>query len=97
MKAGSLRNAVNNTSRRAFVSAGAAAIYSARVGVAGGEGMAGGQTQGEKINWLPISASVPMMTPLMRLYWPLPPALNGTWNPPQWRYSRIRRGREKSL
>ena len=60
-KVDSLRNAVNNISRRAFVSTGAAAILSARVGVAGGEGMAGGQTQGEKINRLPISASVPMM------------------------------------
>ncbi len=75
-KVGSLQNAVNNISRRAFVSTGVAAIFSARVGVAGGEGMAGGQTQGEEINWLSIYtiyASVPMMTPLMRLYWPLPP------------------------
>jgi hypothetical protein len=36
----------------------------------------------KEINWLPTSASIPMMTPLMRLYWPLPPALNGTWYPP---------------
>jgi hypothetical protein len=36
----------------------------------------------KEINWLPTSASIPMMTPLMRLYWPLPAALHGTWNPP---------------
>jgi hypothetical protein len=36
----------------------------------------------KEINWLPTSGSIPMMTPLMRLYWPLPPALDGRWNPP---------------
>jgi hypothetical protein len=36
----------------------------------------------KEINWLPTTGSIPMMTPLMRLYWPLPPALNGTWTPP---------------
>ena len=36
----------------------------------------------KEINWIPTTASIPMMTPLMRLYWPLPPALDGTWNPP---------------
>jgi hypothetical protein len=35
-----------------------------------------------EINWLPTSGSIPAMTPLMRLYWPLPDALNGTWTPP---------------
>jgi hypothetical protein len=34
------------------------------------------------ISWLPTSASIPMMTPLMRLYWPLPNALDGTWTSP---------------
>ncbi len=36
----------------------------------------------KEINWLPTSGSIPSMTPLMRLYWPLPPVLNGTWTPP---------------
>jgi hypothetical protein len=36
----------------------------------------------KEINWLPTTGSIPMMTPLMRLYWPLPPALDGTWSPP---------------
>jgi hypothetical protein len=36
----------------------------------------------KEINWIPTSGSIPMMTPLMRLYWPLPPALDGRWNPP---------------
>ena len=36
----------------------------------------------KELNWLPTSASIPMMTPLMRLYWPLPSALNGSWYPP---------------
>jgi hypothetical protein len=36
----------------------------------------------KELNWLPTSPSIPMMTPLMRLYWPLPPALNGAWYPP---------------
>src|SRR5271163_3257467 len=49
MKVGSLRNAVNNISRRAFVSTGAAAIFSARVGVADSEGTAGGQSQGDPL------------------------------------------------
>jgi hypothetical protein len=35
-----------------------------------------------EINWLPTSGSIPTMTPLMRLYWPLPEALDGTWTPP---------------
>jgi hypothetical protein len=35
-----------------------------------------------EINWLPSSPSIPDLTPLMRLYWPLPPALDGTWTPP---------------
>jgi phosphoglycolate phosphatase-like HAD superfamily hydrolase len=48
-KIGSLRDAVNNISRRAFVSTGAAAIFSARVGMAGGEGTAGGQGQGDPL------------------------------------------------
>jgi DNA sulfur modification protein DndE len=34
-------------------------------------------------NWLPSSATATgALTPLMRLYWPLPPALNGEWTPP---------------
>ena len=36
----------------------------------------------KELNWIPTSGSIPMMTPLMRLYWPLPPALDGRWNPP---------------
>jgi haloacid dehalogenase-like hydrolase len=48
-KVGPSRNALNNISRRAFVSTGAAAIFSARVGVAGGEGIAGGQGQGDPL------------------------------------------------
>ena len=36
----------------------------------------------KEINWLPSSGSISTMTPLMRLYWPLPPALDGTWTPP---------------
>jgi hypothetical protein len=36
----------------------------------------------KEINWLPSSASIPSPTPLMRLYWPLPRALDGTWTPP---------------
>jgi len=36
----------------------------------------------KEINWLPPSPSIPAPTPLMRLYWPLPPALDGTWTPP---------------
>jgi len=35
-----------------------------------------------EINWLPTSASIPTPTPLMRLYWPLAAALDGTWYPP---------------
>jgi hypothetical protein len=31
-----------------------------------------------EINWLPTSGSILAMTPLMRLYWPLPQAMNGT-------------------
>lgn len=37
---------------------------------------------GLETNWLPSSASIPTPTPLMRLYWPLPAALDGTWTPP---------------
>ena len=36
----------------------------------------------KEINWLPTSGSIPMMTTLMRLYWPLPPLMDGTWAPP---------------
>jgi hypothetical protein len=36
----------------------------------------------KEINWLSTSGSIPAPTPLMRLYWPLPPALDGTWAPP---------------
>ena len=36
----------------------------------------------KELNLIPTSGSIPMMTPLMRLYWPLPPALDGRWNPP---------------
>jgi len=36
----------------------------------------------KELNWIPTSPSIPMMTPLMRLYWPLPPALDGHWSPP---------------
>jgi hypothetical protein len=32
----------------------------------------------KELNWLPSSASIPTPTPLMRLYWPLAPALNGS-------------------
>jgi haloacid dehalogenase-like hydrolase len=46
MKINSFRH--KNLSRRTFVSAGAAAILSTRVGIAGGEGMAG-QTQGDPL------------------------------------------------
>jgi hypothetical protein len=35
-----------------------------------------------EVNWLPTSGSIPAMTPLMRLYWPLPNALDGSWAPP---------------
>jgi hypothetical protein len=35
-----------------------------------------------EVNWLPTSGSIPTPTPLMRLYWPLPAALDGTWHPP---------------
>jgi phosphoglycolate phosphatase-like HAD superfamily hydrolase len=44
MKVGSLRNTVNNVSRRAFVSAGAAAIF-----LRAGLGMTGGQAQGDPL------------------------------------------------
>jgi phosphoglycolate phosphatase-like HAD superfamily hydrolase len=47
MKAGSLRDMVNNVSRRAFVSTGALAIFSSRFGIA--EGMAEGQAQGDPL------------------------------------------------
>jgi hypothetical protein len=36
----------------------------------------------KELNWLPSSGSIPTPTPLMRLYWPLAPALDGTWSPP---------------
>ena len=48
-KVGPWRNAVNNISRRAFVSTGAAAILSASVRVAGGEGIVGSQAQGDTL------------------------------------------------
>ena len=35
-----------------------------------------------EMNWLPSSASIPRVTPLLRLYWPLTPVLDGTWSPP---------------
>jgi hypothetical protein len=35
-----------------------------------------------EINWLPTSGSNLRMTPMMRLYWPLPNVLDGTWEPP---------------
>jgi hypothetical protein len=36
-----------------------------------------------EVNWLPSSAkSTGALTPLMRLYWPLAPAMNGEWSPP---------------
>jgi hypothetical protein len=36
----------------------------------------------KEINWLPTNGSIAMMTPLMRLYWPFRPALDGRWHPP---------------
>jgi hypothetical protein len=36
----------------------------------------------KELNWIPTSGSIPALTPLMRLYWPLPPVLDGTWSPP---------------
>jgi hypothetical protein len=36
----------------------------------------------KELNWLPSSGTIPAPTPLMRLYWPLPPVLDGTWTPP---------------
>jgi hypothetical protein len=33
-------------------------------------------------DWLPSSGSIPAVIPRMRLYWPLQPALDGTWTPP---------------
>jgi hypothetical protein len=35
-----------------------------------------------EINWLPSSATVPGMTPLMCIYSPLPATLDDTWSPP---------------
>jgi hypothetical protein len=36
-----------------------------------------------EVNWLPSAANAPgALTPLMRLYWPLEPALSGKWSPP---------------
>jgi hypothetical protein len=35
-----------------------------------------------ELNWLPTSGGIPALTPLLRLYWPLPEVLNGTWAPP---------------
>jgi hypothetical protein len=38
---------------------------------------------GLEVNWLPSAAQAPgALTPLMRLYWPLSPALSGEWTPP---------------
>jgi haloacid dehalogenase-like hydrolase len=64
MKGDSLRDAVNNISRRAFVSTGAAAIFSARVGMASGEELAGGQDQG---NPLPSWNDGPAKDAVLRL------------------------------
>jgi hypothetical protein len=36
----------------------------------------------KEVNWLPSDGKIPGMTPLMRLYWPLPPVLAGKWTPP---------------
>ena len=36
----------------------------------------------KELNWLPSSGSIPTPTPLMRLYWPLAPALDSAWSPP---------------
>jgi phosphoserine phosphatase len=49
MKRNSLRNTVNDVSRRTFVSMGAGALFFARVGMANGEGTAGGQDQSEPL------------------------------------------------
>src|SRR5271154_2736187 len=49
MKDDSLRNILKNVSRRAFVSTGAAAILSARVGMATCEETAGGQAQSDPL------------------------------------------------
>jgi hypothetical protein len=35
-----------------------------------------------ELNWLPTSGGIPALTPLLRLYWPLPEVLNGKWAPP---------------
>jgi len=36
-----------------------------------------------EVNWLLSAAHARgALTPLMRLYWPLPPALSGEWIPP---------------
>jgi hypothetical protein len=36
----------------------------------------------KEVNWLPTSGSVPHMTSLMRLSWPLPSVFTGKWEPP---------------
>jgi hypothetical protein len=36
----------------------------------------------KELNWLPSSGGIPTPTPLLRLYWPLAPALDGAWSPP---------------
>jgi hypothetical protein len=36
----------------------------------------------KELNWLPSSGSAGDVTPLMRLYWPLPEVLHGDWTPP---------------
>ena len=36
----------------------------------------------KELNWLPSSGAIPTPTPLMRLYRPLAPALDGAWSPP---------------
>jgi hypothetical protein len=35
-----------------------------------------------EVNWLPSSGAAGDVTPLMRLYWPLPEVLHGDWTPP---------------
>jgi hypothetical protein len=37
---------------------------------------------GKEVNWLPSSGEAGDVTPLMRLYWPLPQVLSKEWTPP---------------